>query len=116
VKWRQSVKADGDAINEKDGVLPTGPADGEQWAAFKAEVAPASPAEPMAVRAIWRRFLQSEEVRVVAGLNLDETFDIGVYNRLANTEYESLFDTPCPLPDDAPEPVAQIWRMFVETR
>ena len=86
------------------------------WVEFKGRVAPAAPTTPFAMRAVWRRFLDSEEVQAMVGLAPGQPFDAAVYNRLAGTDYASLYDTPFPVPADAPEGIARLWAHFVRTR
>ena len=82
------------------------------WAEFKSEVAPATTARPFALRATWYDYLQSEEVGALLGLAGNETFDIDIYNKLAGTSYQTLRETPFPLPSGFDSGINQIWRTF----
>lgn len=86
------------------------------WLDYKKEHAPAGRAVPLAMRVVWRKYLSSEEVADRVGLSPGESFGVDTYNRLAGTDYASLFDTPFPVPPDAPEPMQSLWVRFVETR
>jgi hypothetical protein len=96
--------------------LQTDPAIRDLWLAFKKEHAPAGRSCPLAMRVVWRKYLESEEVSELLALPRGEQFDIGVYNRLAGTEYPSMFDTPFPVPADGPEALRDLWVRFVENR
>lgn len=98
-------------------VLDAAPADLRAlWVAFKGEVAPAAPDMPFALRAVWYKYLDSEEVQRMVGLKPGQAFNVEVYNRLAGTDYKDLADTPFPLPASFPSPIRKIWDRFVETR
>ncbi|OIO93409.1 MAG: hypothetical protein AUJ92_12440 [Armatimonadetes bacterium CG2_30_59_28] len=87
-----------------------------EWARFRGEVAPASPAVPFAMRAVWRSFLESEEVRDLVSLDAGRSFDVAVYNQLAGARYTSLQDTPFPVPTTSEQGIQALWEKFVETR
>jgi len=70
----------------------------------------------MMIRLWWYRYLESEEVRNLAGLNGREKFTVDVYNRMAGTQYPDLLTTPCPVPADFGKDIQKLWRRFVETR
>jgi len=86
------------------------------WQRFKADVAPASPVVPFSHRVIWYKFLKSEDALLLAELDESQEFDISVYNRLAGTNYHSLFRTPFPIPKKFAPGIQKLWRNFVETR
>jgi len=86
------------------------------WLEFKKKNAPAAPAVPLAMRAVWLKFLDSEEVHRALDLPTEKRFDVGLYNRLAGTNYPSLAATPFPIPADAGEGIRKIWRRFCEDR
>lgn len=88
----------------------------KQWAEFKRTVAPAAPVQPMAMRVIWRQFLETREAREIMGLAPGAMFDIKVYNRLAGTNYQSVSETPFPVPSDSPEVIKRLWLEFVNSR
>lgn len=98
--------------------LVTHPSAGLQhtWSEFKAERAPAAPAVPFALRAVWRTFLDSSDVRQMLALPDTAAFDVTVYNRLAGTAYTALSQTPFPVPAGAPAALQALWTRFVETR
>jgi ABC-type glycerol-3-phosphate transport system permease component len=86
------------------------------WSDFKAEVAPAAPAVPFAMRAVWRAFLEGPEARRILNLPENVTFDVAAYNRITGTAYTTLAQTPFPVPAAAPAPLRTLWTRFVETR
>jgi ABC-type glycerol-3-phosphate transport system permease component len=86
------------------------------WAAFKAEVAPAAPAVPFAMRAVWLAYLDSEEGRRALTLPETAVLDVAAYNRLAGTACATLAETPFPVPATAPPALREAWTRFVETR
>lgn len=86
------------------------------WEEFKAKTAPAAPAIPFALRAVWYRFLESEFGLKVLGLEPGESFTVETYNRLAGTAYATLYDTPFPLPRHIGGPLRRAWERFVESR
>jgi ABC-type glycerol-3-phosphate transport system permease component len=96
--------------------LQTDPAVRKLWIAFKKDHAPAGRSSPVAMRVIWRKYLESEEVSDLLELPPEEGFDADFYNRIAGTDYPSMFDTPFPVPADAPESLRDLWVRFVETR
>ncbi len=96
-------------------VPATAPADQRAlWLAFKREVAPATPTIPYAMRAEWRKFLQSESVASLLNLGHAEKFDLAHYNAMAGTLYQDWNQLPFPVPADAPAPLMQLWTRFVE--
>ena len=88
----------------------------ELWLSFRKEHAPAARSVPFAMRVVWRKYLVSEEVSALLNLPAGEVFDVETYNRLAGTRYEAMFDTPFPVPEDAPETLRNLWTRFIETR
>ncbi len=96
--------------------LKPSPAAAQAWSEFKAKVAPAAPAVPFAMRAVWLGFLDSREARQILKLPETGKFDIAAYNQLAGTHYATLVETPFPVPADAPDTLRQLWTCFVETR
>lgn len=88
----------------------------QHWHTFVQAIAPATPAIPFAMRAVWRHYLQSEEVRLRLKLPPQNPFDIQTYNHMSGTKYADMGQTPFPLPDDAIEPMQQLWQHFVHTR
>lgn len=87
-----------------------------QWDAFKREHAPASPAVPFAMRAVWYSFLSSEQVALDLGLPNGRRFEVADYNRLAGTDYRTLQETPFPVPDSFDEPIRKLWQEFLQER
>ncbi|MFA6293704.1 MAG: hypothetical protein WC637_18090, partial [Victivallales bacterium] len=88
----------------------------KQWSEFKRTVAPAAPVQPMAMRVIWRQFMETREAREIMGLSPEAQFDIKVYNRLAGTNYKNMAETPYPVPADAPAVIKRLWQEFVQSR
>jgi ABC-type glycerol-3-phosphate transport system permease component len=86
------------------------------WSDFKAEVAPAAPAVPFAMRAVWCAFLKGPEARRILNLPENVTFDVADYNRIAGTAYATLAQTPFPVPAEASAPLRTLWTCFVETK
>lgn len=86
------------------------------WRVFKAQDAPASPAVPMALRMTWYKYLQSEDALRAVGLRADESFTVGVYNRLAGTAYTTLQQTPFPVPADFKPGIRKLWDRYVQMR
>jgi len=87
-----------------------------RWMEFKRRVAPATPVQPMALRVVWRQYLDTAEARRTMGLATDELFGVEVYNRLAGTDYTHINQTPFPVPVDAPDLLQTLWHEFVRTR
>lgn len=87
-----------------------------RWQTFKQEIAPAAPVYPLALRVLWRQYLDTAEARRLMGLAPTDMFDVDVYNRLAGTRYTHLNQTPFPLPADAPERLQALWQEFVRAR
>ena len=118
--WMNSLEENAVEIGDLRNLYPvndnTPPEIRSLWLDFKKNAAPAGRAVPLAMRVVWRKYLLSEEVADRIGLSPGESFDVGTYNRLAGTDYSSLFDTPFPVPADAPEPLQSLWVRFVETR
>lgn len=83
------------------------------WPEFKAKVAPASPTIPFAMRAVWYKFLQSEQALQTVNLSSDTIFNIGTYNKLAGTDYLNLQKTPFPIPADFNADIKKLWDVFV---
>ncbi len=88
----------------------------KRWSEFKRTVVPAAPVQPLAMRVIWRQFLETREAREIVGLSPESMFDIKVYNRLAGTDYKSMTETPFPVPADAPAVIQRLWNEFVLSR
>jgi ABC-type glycerol-3-phosphate transport system permease component len=88
----------------------------DQWHAFVKEVAPATPAVPFAMRAVWRHYLESEEVRLRLKLPTDVPFNVQTYNQLAGTAYTDMTQTPFPVPSNEALPMQELWQHFVQTR
>jgi ABC-type glycerol-3-phosphate transport system permease component len=86
------------------------------WFDFRKEICPASPTVPFAMRAVWRNYLDGEEVRKILGLKSGENFTVDTYNRLAGTSCRKISETPFPVPASDGEGIQKIWRYFVETR
>jgi ABC-type glycerol-3-phosphate transport system permease component len=86
------------------------------FARFKREVAPATPLQPYALRALWRQYLASDEVVSSLDAATAGRFDVGVYNKLGGTAYTHLNQIPFPLPEDSPEALSSLWDQFVRTR
>ena len=94
--------------------------DDAEWQArfveFKRQTAPATPVQPLALRVIWRQYLETAGARKLMGLAPEELFNVDVYNRVAGTHYTHLNQTPFPLPDDATDILRTLWNEFVRTR
>jgi ABC-type glycerol-3-phosphate transport system permease component len=88
----------------------------ELWLEFARTQAPASPTLPFSMRLLWIQFLSSDEARPLVGLGEAGTFDIRLYNNLAGTNYESLRDTPFPLPPTGFQGLRPAWERFLESR
>ena len=86
------------------------------WLSFRKEHAPAARTVPFAMRVVWRKYLASEEVSGMLNLPAGDVFTVETYNRLAGTDYATIFDTPFPIPADAPEMLHTLWTRFVESR
>jgi len=118
--WLKFLQRNGVKVDQERNVFPvdlqTDPEIRELWLEFKKEHAPVGRSSPLAMRVVWRKYLHSEEVSELLGLPLGEQFDINVYNRIAETTYASMFDTPFPPPPDAPAALRDLWVRFVETR
>ena len=118
--WLKFLRRNDVKIEQERDVFPidlqTDPAIRELWLTFKKEHAPAGRSNPLAMRVVWRKYLQSEEVSELLAIPLGEQFDIDLYNRIAGTSYPSMFDTPFPPPADAPKALRDLWIRFVETR
>ena len=84
----------------------------ELWGKFKAEVAPASPTIPYALRADWYKFLASDVAIRIAKLKYDATFSIETYNQLAGTNYKILEKTPFPIPAKFNPRMQKLWSYF----
>ncbi len=83
------------------------------WREFKARHAPASMAVPFALRAEWYGFLRdSEKARQLAGITLQETFTVDIYNQLAGTEYADIQTTPFPIPAEFQPGMQILWEHF----
>ena len=85
----------------------------ELWPVFKGNVAPASPTIPFALRAIWYKFLTSENALRTAELPIETNFGIETYNKLAGTKYETIYHTPFPIPADFNQKMQALWVYFV---
>jgi len=87
-----------------------------EWLAFMAEDCPAPLAVPYALRAVWLKYLQSDDALKTAGLDDSATFTVDVYNKLAGSSYASLYETPFPVPQTVADPMQVLWQRFVQTR
>lgn len=85
------------------------------WSVFKAQCAPASPTVPYALRTAWYKFLSSEEVSDMLKLPPSQQFDIDIYNKLANTSYTDMRETPFPIPASATPELKGIWEYYLKT-
>jgi len=119
-KWLKYLRAHNVSYGKTENVFPVTAvcADGikRHWRTFKAKEAPASPAVPMMIRWWWYRYLESDEVRNLAGLDGRNQFTVDIYNHMAGTAYRDLWKTPCPIPPDFGKDIQKLWRRFVETR
>lgn len=119
-KWLRFLQSNNWKIRDRADVFPIRTDSPEElrrlWSRFRADIAPASPSTPLALRPVWRNYLQSEEVQALLQLPKGRKFDADTYNRLAGTNYRSLFDTPFPVPSDSQPGIQALWRRFVETR
>ncbi len=113
-KWQQHC--------EKNGLSFSFPIHGDEeaeirsaWQKFNAEVAPATMAVPLAMRASWIQYLEtSETVRKLTGLKDSELFDIDCYNRLSGGSYANFYKTPFPIPEGQPEVMQNLYREFIK--
>ncbi len=119
-KWKAWLKSKGVEAKESTGLVALTQTDDAEllalWREFKAEVAPASPAVPFAMRVIWREYLDGDEARKMTGIPPEKRFDIDTYNRIAGTQYDSFFSTPFPVSQDTTPEMKALWKSFVETR
>ena len=118
--WRSWLRGKGIAVG-KNGDLTelatsTDPQLRKSWGDFKAEYAPAAPAVPFSMKAVWLTFLPGDDARKLLKLQDTEKFDVAMYNRLAGTQYSALSQTPFPLPADAAPAMRTLWKAFIETR
>jgi ABC-type glycerol-3-phosphate transport system permease component len=60
------------------------------------------------------KYLQSDTVRQNLQMGRAQTFDIVYYNRLAGTRYQNWFETPFPLPANAPPVLQQLWNEYAD--
>lgn len=79
----------------------------KDWQAAK--IAPASLAIPLPIRSAWYTFLQSEDVTLTLGREMD----IALYNRMAKTSYRNLYETPFPIPDSFQPEIRKLWKKFL---
>lgn len=86
-----------------------------EWAAFKAQTCPASPCVPLALRAAWYDFLRGEEAARLLALPVGAPFTIAAYNAAAGTSYESLEQTPFPVPASFGVGLQRVWTQYVAT-
>jgi ABC-type glycerol-3-phosphate transport system permease component len=86
------------------------------WLEFKGKNAPASPAVPFALRAVWYKYLESEDALTTAGLKADAIFNIEIYNQLAGTDYKDINKTPFPIPAAFKGKIQKLWSRFIKTR
>lgn len=118
--WLQTLQESGISFRQTREVYPLNPDSPAGawalWPGFIAEVAPASRAVPFAMRAVWRKYLGSEEVSDLLDLPAGHVFDVDDYNRIADTRYTSMFQAPFPVPADAPAALQDLWLRFLETR
>ena len=120
-KWLRFLKKRGYDRRNPSQVFPVEDASPaalrDLWREFRADVAPAAPAVPFALRAVWYACLEeSEEVQQLAGLAPREKFDARVYNRLSGGSYASVWETPFPVPPGAGAGIQKLWRQFLQTR
>ena len=118
-KWRKWARpvADGRSVPTLTELVESEDAWWQQrWAEFKRQVAPAAPVQPMALRVIWRQYLDTSNASRHMELAPNERFSVAVYNRLADTEYTHINQAPFPLPADAPKVLHILWQEFVQTR
>jgi len=119
-RWIRTLRENNISFRRTREVYPLTPdSPAEAWALwpdFIAEAAPASRAVPFAMRAVWRKYLGSEEVSDLLHLPPGHVFDVDDYNRIARTRYPSMFQTPFPVPADASAALQDLWLRFQETR
>ena len=115
-KWLKFLKAENMDIRSVDDVFPV--ADGASpelkalWLEFKKQVAPAAPTIPFSMRAVWLAFLRSEDVGLRLKIPTEQSFDVARYNQLAGTSYQTLYDTPFPVPESLPPAIQRLWDAF----
>jgi ABC-type glycerol-3-phosphate transport system permease component len=118
-KWLAYLKDKG-YPDDKDPVFPvTGDKPKELkilWLDFKKEVAPAAPAIPFAMRQAWYSYLESEEISQFLKIPTGQKFNIKLYNKLAGTNYESLYRTPFPVPESFAPGIQKVWTKFQNER
>lgn len=83
----------------------------ELWLEFKKQHAPATPAVPYAMRAVWYAYLESEETALK---NNGKKFTVADYNRLCGTNYRSFSETPFPVPESFPVEMQKFWKTFLQ--
>jgi ABC-type glycerol-3-phosphate transport system permease component len=119
-KWLSFLRKEGVDYKDAALVFPVLPSSSESlqklWFEFCCSVAPATPARPFALRAVWYDYLQSEDVGVSLGLSSGENFNVDTFNKLAGTSYKSLRETPFPIPDGLSDGINQIWVTFQQER
>jgi len=88
---------------------------GEAWEIFKdfvAEQYPMSPTQPFLLKEHWWNFFNREEVKLMLGMPITESFTLETYNRLFGTSYESQAYTPFPVPSHASPKLQEVWREY----
>jgi ABC-type glycerol-3-phosphate transport system permease component len=119
-KWLSFLRKEGFDYKTEVSVFPVLPSSSESlqklWSEFQGSIAPATIARPFALRAVWYDYLQSEEVGALLGLPSSETFSVESYNKLAGTSYQSLRETPFPIPSGLDGGINKIWVTFQQER
>ena len=114
-KWLSFLR-EKDIDYNKDEIFPLSSSASDHlrklWVEFRSTVVPATTARPFALRSAWYNYLQSEEVGATLHLDASNTFDVDTYNQLAGTSYESLRETPFPLPANFDEAINKLWFTF----
>lgn len=119
-KWLDYLKENKYQLNDNEKVFPVIGQHSETlkqlWLEFKKQVAPAAPAIPYAMRSAWYSFLQSEEISQYLKIPPEQKFDVKYYNKLANTSYHNLYETPFPVPSVLAPGIQKLWIKFQNER
>jgi ABC-type glycerol-3-phosphate transport system permease component len=119
-KWIAFLKTEKYSSDSGDELFPVSESSNAElknlWLKFKMETAPASPAVPFALRAVWYDYLRSEEVGIRLNIPGGREFDIETYNSLAGTKYGKLEETPFPIPAKFKPEIQDLWKDFVVNR
>ncbi len=118
-RWIAFLRSRGHSASNAKALAPV-PVDASSevlqlWLEFSRDNAPASPVIPFPLRLVWLEYLGSDAVRALIGISETERFDVVHYNRLAGSNYNSLRETPFPLPADFTA-LRPLWERFITER